>query len=87
MEKPFLVAGNTAMTERFLLIIFIVFVAVIILLATLQIFRTDYCSLASALDATHARTLHAGSGECASSFIPEFCADKLGRRTNQLPAI
>lgn len=41
--------------------------------------KTD---LSPASGASHARTLHAGSGECASSFIPEFCADKLGRGIN-----
>lgn len=48
----------------------------------LAVGNTAMNNKASVLGATHTKTLHAGGGECASSFIPQFCADKLGRRIN-----
>lgn len=39
------------------------------------------------LDATHANGLMRQSCGYASSFIPEFCADKLGRGINSIPAL
>lgn len=39
------------------------------------------------LDATHTDGLMRQSSEYASSFIPEFCADKLGRGINKTPAL
>lgn len=78
-EKLFLVAVITAMSEKFLMIIFVLFMLFICICMAVDTFTfkalVSGCSntpSVSALGATHTKILYADSSGYASSFIPEF---------------
>jgi len=77
------------MSEKTLLTIFALFLAFVCTCMGIDSYNLSQLKCicpntpsVSALDATHTKRLYADSRGYASSFIPEFCADKLGRRTN-----
>lgn len=82
------------MTEKYLYNMFIVFVVAIVFFASLQTYltqnRISHCTQVPSspvLDSSHVKEVMRNLCGFESSFIPEFCADKLGRRTNSIPAL
>lgn len=82
------------MTEKYLLTIFVIFILVIMAFTALD-FYFFYSALSicnqmpsrSVLDSAHTQEDMRILCGYESSFIPEFCADKLGRSTNSIPAL
>lgn len=94
MEKPFLVVGIMAMIEKYLLSIFVFFILAMTAFTALDSYffysaltTCNQMSSRSVLDSAHTQEDMRILCGHESSFIPEFCADKLGRSTNSIPAL
>ncbi len=82
------------MTEKTLLYVFTLFIAVVLIAMVIDSYFF-YSALTAcnqvpsrpALDSSHVKEVMRNLCGFESSFIPEFCADKLGRRTNSIPAL
>lgn len=82
------------MTDKTLLYIFTLFISVVLvsMVADSYFFYSalkacNQVPSSPVLDATHAKEDMRILCGPASPFIPEFCADKLGRSTNSIPAL